>query len=91
MDEKIGKLLQNLQSIEGKLKDITGYEEAVSNLLSYIDLHDLEGDLEFRELVSEISARQKGNIRGDRREASLHEYAAKMAITKIHDAYAEKF
>jgi hypothetical protein len=24
MDEKIGKLLQNLQSIEGKLKDITG-------------------------------------------------------------------
>ena len=54
-----------------------------------MDLHDLEGDLEFRELVSEISARQKGNIRGDRREASLHEYAVKMAITKIHDAYAE--
>ena len=54
-----------------------------------MDLHDLEGDLEFRELVSEISARQKGNIRGDRREVSLHEYAAKMAITKIHDAYAE--
>ena len=26
-----------------------------------MDLHDLEGDLEFRELVSEISARQKGN------------------------------
>ena len=81
MDEKIGKLLQNLQSKEGDLKEITGQEEAVSNLLSYMDLHDLEGDLEFRELVSEISARQKGNIRGDRREASLHEYAAKMAIT----------
>ena len=62
MDEKIGKLLQNLQSIEGDLKEITGQEEAVSNLLSYMDLHDLEGDLEFRELVSEISARQKGNI-----------------------------
>ena len=43
-----------------------------------MDLHDLEGDLEFRELVSEISARQKGNIWGDRREASLHEYAAKI-------------
>lgn len=68
-------------SLTAPLKDITGQEEAVSNLLSYIDLHDLEGDLEFRELVSEISARQKGNIRGDRREASLHEYAAKMAIT----------
>jgi hypothetical protein len=65
MDEKIGKLLQNLQSIEGDLKEITGQEEAVSNLLSYMDLHDLEGDLEFRELVSEISARQKGNILGD--------------------------
>ena len=65
MDEKIDKLLQNLQSIDGELKDITGYEEAVSNLLSYMDLHDLESDLEFRELVSEISARQKGNILGD--------------------------
>ena len=65
MDEKIGKLLQNLQSIEGDLKEITGQEEAVSNLLSYMDLHDSEGDLEFRELVSEISARQKGNILGD--------------------------
>ena len=62
MDEKIGKLLQNLQSIEGELKDITGWEETVSNLLSYMDLHDLEGDLEFRELISEISTRQKGNI-----------------------------
>ena len=62
MDEKIGKLLQNLQSIEGDLKEITGQEEAVSNLLSYMDLHDLEGDLEFRELVSEICARQKGII-----------------------------
>ena len=43
-----------------------------------MDPHDLEGDLEFRELVSEISARQKGIISGDCREASLHGYAAKI-------------
>ena len=49
MDEKIGKLLQNLQSKEGDLKEITGQEEAVSNLLSYMNLHDLEGDLKFLE------------------------------------------
>lgn len=61
MNEKIGKLLQNFQSIKGKFTLITGQEETVFNLLSYMDLDDLEGDPEFRELVSEISARQKGN------------------------------
>ena len=61
MNEKIGKLLQNFQSIEGKFTLITGKEETVYNLLSFMDLDDLEGDPEFRELISEISARQKGN------------------------------
>ena len=61
MNEKIGKLLQNFQSIKGKFTLITGKEETVYNLLSFMDLDDLEGDPEFRELVSEISARQKGN------------------------------
>lgn len=61
MIEKIGKLLQLLQSIKGKFTLITGQEETVFNPLSYMDLDDLEGDPEFRELVSEISARQKGN------------------------------
>ena len=57
MNEKIGKLLQNFQSIKGKFTLITGKEETVYNLLSFMDLDDLEGDPEFRELVSEISAR----------------------------------
>jgi len=61
MNEKIGKLLQNFQSIKGKFTLITGKEETVYNLLSFMDLDDLEGDPEFRELISEISARQKGN------------------------------
>ena len=61
MNEKIGKLLQNFQSIKGKFTLITGWEETVFNLLSFMDLDDLEGDPEFRELISEISARQKGN------------------------------
>lgn len=61
MNEKIGKLLQNFQSIKGKFTLITGKEETVFNLLSFMDLDDLEGDPEFRELISEISARQKGN------------------------------
>ena len=62
MNEKIGKLLQNFQSIKGKFTLITGKEETVYNLLSFMDLDDLEGDPEFRELISEISARQKATM-----------------------------
>ena len=61
MNERVGKLLQTFQGIEDKFKLMTGLEETISNLLSFMDLDDLEGDPEFRELISEISARQKGN------------------------------
>ena len=76
MNERLGKLLQVLQGIEDKFKLMTGLEETVSNLLSYIDLHNVEIDPELSDLISEISTGQKGNTWVDRRDTSLHEYVS---------------
>ena len=55
---------------------MTGLEETVSNLLSYLDLHSVEIDPELSDLISEISTGQKGNTWVDRRDTSLHEYVS---------------
>ena len=55
---------------------MTGLEETVSNLLSYMDLQNIEIDLELNDLISDISTGQKGNTWVNRRDTSLHEYVS---------------
>ena len=76
MNERLGKLLQTFQGIEDKFKLMTGLEETVSNLLSYMDLQNIEIDPELSDLISDISTGQKGNTWVDRRDTSLHEYVS---------------
>ena len=76
MNERLGKLLQVFQGIEDKFKLMTGLEETVCNLLSYLDLHGVELDPELRDLISDISTGRKGNTWVDRRDTSLHEYVS---------------
>ena len=76
MNERLGKLLQVFQGVEDKFKLITGLEETVCNLLSYLGLHNVEIDPELNDLISEISTGQKGNTWVDRRDTSLHEYVS---------------
>jgi len=76
MNERLGKLLQTFQGIEDKFKLMTGLEETISNLLSFIDLQNIEIDPELSELVSDISSGRKGNTWVDRRDTSLHEYVS---------------
>ena len=76
MNERLGKLLQTFQGIEDKLKLMTGLEETVSNLLSYMDFHNMEIDLELKDLIAQISTGKKGNTWVDRRDTSLHEYVS---------------
>ena len=76
MNERLGKLLQVFQGVEDKFKLITCLEETVCNLLSYLDFHGVELDLELSDLISEISTGQKGNTWVDRRDTSLHEYVS---------------
>ena len=52
MNERLGKLLQVLQGIEDKFKLMTGLDETISNLLSYLDLHSVEIDPELIESKS---------------------------------------
>ena len=61
MNERLVKLLQTFQGIEDKFKLMTGLEETVSNLLSYIDLQNIEIDPELNDLITDISTGQKGN------------------------------
>ena len=61
MNERLGKLLQTFQGIEDKFKLMTGLEETISNLLSYMDLQNIEIDPELSDLISDISNGQKGN------------------------------
>ena len=76
INERLGTLLQNFQGIDDKLKLMTGLEETISNLLSYSEHHNIEINPEFRELLSNISAGQKGNTWVNRRDTSLHEYVS---------------
>ena len=76
MNERLGKLLQIFQGIEDKFKLMTGLEETVSNLLAYMNLHNIEIDPELKDLISEISTGQKGNTWVNRRDTSLHEYVS---------------
>jgi|GEM_PF-1787329 len=76
INERLGTLLQNFQGIDDKLKLMTGLEETISNLLSYSEHHNIEINPEFRELLSDISAGQKGNTWVNRRDTSLHEYVS---------------
>jgi len=69
MNERLGKLLQTFQGIEDKFKLMTGLEETISNLLSFMDLQN-------NEIYSDISTGQKGNTWVDRRDTSLHEYVS---------------
>ena len=55
---------------------MTGLEETVSNLLSYMDLQNIEIEPERYDLVSDISTGQRGNIWVNRRDTSLHEYVS---------------
>ena len=82
MNERLGKLLQTFQGIEDKFKLMTGLEETVSNLLSYMDLQNIEIDPELNELISDISTAQKGNTWVDRRDTSLHEYVSVFSDNK---------
>ena len=59
MNERLGKILQTFQGIEDKFKLMTGLEETVSNLLSYMDLQNIEIDPELNDLISDISTGQK--------------------------------
>ena len=76
MNERLGKLLQTFQGIEDKFKLMTGLEETVSNLLSYMDLQNIEIDPELNDLISDISTSQKGITWVNRRDTSLHEYVS---------------
>ena len=76
MNERVGKLLQTFQGIEDKFKLMTGLEETISNLLSFMDLQNIEIDPELNDLCSDISTGQKGNTWVDRRDTSLHEYVS---------------
>ena len=76
INERLGTLLQNFQGIDDKLKLMTGLEETISNLLSYSEHHNIEINPEFRELLSDISAGQKGNTWVNRRDTSLYEYVS---------------
>jgi len=76
MNERLGKLLQTFQGIEDKFKLMTGLEETISNLLSFMDLQNIEIDVELNELISDISTGHKGNTWVDRRDTSLHEYVS---------------
>ena len=82
MNERLGKLLQTFQGIEDKFKLMTGLEETVSNLLSYMDLQNIEIDPELSDLISDISTGQKGNTWVDRRDTSLHEYVSVFSDNK---------
>ena len=82
MNERLGKLLQTFQGIEDKFKLMTGLEETVSNLLSYMDLQNIEIDPELNDLISDISNGQKGNTWVDRRDTSLHEYVSVFSDNK---------
>ena len=82
MNERLGKLLQTFQGIEDKFKLMTGLEETVSNLLSYMDLQNIEIDPELNDLISDISTGQKGNTWVDRRDTSLHEYVSVFSDNK---------
>jgi len=82
MNERLGKLLQTFQGIEDKFKLMTGLEETVSNLLSYMDLQNIEIDPELSDLISDISNGQKGNTWVDRRDTSLHEYVSVFSDNK---------
>ena len=74
MNERLGKLLQIFQGIEDNFKLMTVLEETVSNLLAYMNLHNIGVDPELNDLISENSTGQKGNTRVNRRDISLHEY-----------------
>ena len=76
MNERLGELLQTLQGIEDKFKLMTGLGETISNLLSFMDLQNIEIDAELSELISDISTGQKGNTWVDRRDTSLYEYVS---------------
>ena len=76
MNERLGKLLQTFQGIEDKFKLMTVLEETISNLLSFMDLQNIEIDPELNDLCSDISTGQKGNTWVDRRDTSLHEYVS---------------
>ena len=76
MNERLGKLLQTFQGIEDKFKLMTVLEETISNLLSFLDLQNIEIDPELNDLCSDISTGQKGNTWVDRRDTSLHEYVS---------------
>ena len=82
MNERLGKLLQTFQGIEDKFKLMTGLEETVSNLLSYMDLQNIEIDPELNDLISDISNGQKGNTWVDRRDTSLNEYVSVFSDNK---------
>ena len=53
MNERLGKLLQTFQGIEDKFKLMTGLEETISNLLSFMDLQKIEIDAELNVETSE--------------------------------------
>ena len=55
---------------------MTGLEETISNLLSFMDLQNMEIDPELNDLISDISTGYKGNTWVDRRDTSLHEYVS---------------
>jgi len=74
MTERIGYYLQNMQAIEDKYKVLTGLEETVSNLLSYMDLQGEEPEPGLTELFRDLCTGQKGTTWVDRRDTSLHEY-----------------
>ena len=76
MNERLGKLLQTFQGIEDKFKLMTVLEETISNLLSFLDLQNIEIDPELNDLFSDISTGQKGSTWVDRRDTSLHEYVS---------------
>ena len=61
---------------------MTGLEETVSNLLSYMDLKNIEIDTELNDLISDISTGQKGNTWVDHRDTSLHEYVSVLSDNK---------
>ena len=82
MNERVGKLLQTFQEIEDKFKLMTVLEETISNLLSFMDLQNIEIDPELNDLCSDISTGQKGNTWVDRRDTSLHEYVSVFSDNK---------
>ena len=50
MNERLGKLLQTFQGIEDKFKLMTVLEETISNLLSFLDLQNIEIDPELNDI-----------------------------------------